>query len=595
MWAGGQFDPNGLYDADYAVDLLNRYTQRDVPGYAEIVGRSESTVVQVNGVTASREGDFYHRQVSASNATAATQLDVGVLEIPGDLTERQLFFAGDPEEFEYDEDGNMTADGVWTYEWDGENRLKAMQMRPGIAEVRLAGTDPWIRLEFEYDWGGRRIVKRYLTATEEQVTNEGGGVFTILWDRPLRQNFVYDGWLLSASYRTKDDGEYLSVDQSYAWGPDLSDSYGGAGGIGGLAIYTDDLADSDGGTYIGPMFPTYDGNGNVVALYRLAPSSLTVQAAARYEYGPFGEALGLTGEQAHRFGVRWSTKFTDAETGLVYYGYRYYHPSLGRWISRDPIEEAGGFSLYNATMNRPLSLVDKHGLRPIPVDFNAFINGSRRGRWLSEPGSFPLLPIVPRPDVQGREFSTDWRDFGQSNHNLASPNARLMSIAFVESTLIGALDAVVGTSSVGVTHRRTSRLPNGPIIPELEGSESATAEVKNPNPTVRVLDPCSIDVSFNPSASYPFISFSPSIDYNVTFVFRIRAAGWVSVGIRGFHNRFPDYEAYVDGNLGYEYLSPDQGPSVVGFNVSTSIGSGIRWIVSVQADTPCHCPGGRQP
>ncbi|MBX3387651.1 MAG: RHS repeat-associated core domain-containing protein [Phycisphaeraceae bacterium] len=361
-WMGGEFDPNGLYDASYTADVLNRYTQRDVPGYAEIVGRSESTVVQVNGVTASREGDFYHRQVSVNNANAAAQLDVAVLEVPGDLTERQLFFAGDPEEFEYDDDGNMTLDGIWSYEWDAENRLKAMQMRPEIAEVRLAGTDPWVRLEFEYDWGGRRIAKRYLTATQSQVTHEGGGVYTIAWDRPLRQNFVYDGWHLSASYRTKDDGEYLSVDQSYAWGPDLSDSPGGAGGIGGLAIYQDDLADSDGGTYIGPMFPSYDGNGNVVALYRLAPSSLTVQAAARYDYGPFGEALGLVGKQAHRFPFRWSTKFTDAETGLVYYGYRYYHPSLGRWISRDPIGERDGPNVFQITRGNPAMHVDPFGL-----------------------------------------------------------------------------------------------------------------------------------------------------------------------------------------------------------------------------------------
>ena len=36
---------------------------------------------------------------------------------------------------------------------------------------------------------------------------------------------------------------------------------------------------------------------------------------------------------------RFSTKYYDAETDLYYYGYRYYSPSLGRWISRDPITE----------------------------------------------------------------------------------------------------------------------------------------------------------------------------------------------------------------------------------------------------------------
>ena len=41
-----------------------------------------------------------------------------------------------------------------------------------------------------------------------------------------------------------------------------------------------------------------------------------------------------------------STKYTDSETGLLYYGYRQYIPELGRWASRDPIQEEGGCNLF---------------------------------------------------------------------------------------------------------------------------------------------------------------------------------------------------------------------------------------------------------
>ena len=50
----------------------------------------------------------------------------------------------------------------------------------------------------------------------------------------------------------------------------------------------------------------------------------------------------MTGSESSRNPFRFSTKYTDDETDLVYYGYRYYSPALGRWMSRDPIGEVDG-------------------------------------------------------------------------------------------------------------------------------------------------------------------------------------------------------------------------------------------------------------
>ena len=44
--------------------------------------------------------------------------------------------------------------------------------------------------------------------------------------------------------------------------------------------------------------------------------------------------------------MRQTTKRNDSELDLVYYNYRHYSPSLGRFLSRDPIEEQGGLNLY---------------------------------------------------------------------------------------------------------------------------------------------------------------------------------------------------------------------------------------------------------
>ena len=63
--------------------------------------------------------------------------------------------------------------------------------------------------------------------------------------------------------------------------------------------------------------------------------------------GPFGEVIRATGPMAKANPFRFSTKYQDDETDLLYYGYRYYNASTGRWMSRDPIQERGHRVLVN--------------------------------------------------------------------------------------------------------------------------------------------------------------------------------------------------------------------------------------------------------
>jgi RHS repeat-associated protein len=109
----------------------------------------------------------------------------------------------------------------------------------------------------------------------------------------------------------------------------------------------------------------YDGSGNVVAVVNAA----TGLVAASYEYDPFGNAIKATGECAERNVFRFSTKYTDRETNMVYYGYRYYQPQTGRWLSRDPMGERGGINLYQFVKNNPVKLSDPLGLFEIDVHY----------------------------------------------------------------------------------------------------------------------------------------------------------------------------------------------------------------------------------
>lgn len=191
------------------------------------------------------------------------------------------------------------------------------------------------RLVFEYDCQGRRIRKQFYdwNGSSYVVTND--------------LKFIYDGWNLVAQL----NGTNSSVIEGYVWGNNLSGSIQGAGGVGGLLKVTD----YTGGTM--HHFVGYDGNGNVAVLVDGSSGAI----AARYEYGPFGEPLRATGIMAKRNGIRFSTKFTDNESGSLYYGYRYYNPSTGRWLSRDPIQELAKGSLYNYVLGDPIRYWDDLG------------------------------------------------------------------------------------------------------------------------------------------------------------------------------------------------------------------------------------------
>jgi RHS repeat-associated protein len=192
-----------------------------------------------------------------------------------------------------------------TLTWDAENRL---------ISTTVAGT----ATTYKYDAQSRRIAKIAGTTTTSAATL-----------------YLYDAWNCIAEYeRGTGVSPVLILKKTRLWGTDLSGSMQGAGGVGGLLLITDHS------TPITSHYPTYDGNGNI-SEYLTA----TGTTAAHFEYDPFGNTVVNT-DTANLFTYRFSTKPRDQETGLYYYGYRYYDPMTGRWLSRDPIEEKGGENLY---------------------------------------------------------------------------------------------------------------------------------------------------------------------------------------------------------------------------------------------------------
>ena len=81
--------------------------------------------------------------------------------------------------------------------------------------------------------------------------------------------------------------------------------------------------------------------------------------------GPFGEVIRATGPMAAVNPFRFSTKYQDDETDLVYYGLRLLNTQTGRWLSKDPIGERGGKNLYGFVQNDGINYKDYLGLMKV--------------------------------------------------------------------------------------------------------------------------------------------------------------------------------------------------------------------------------------
>ena len=312
----------------------------------------------VNGGVADRRAEYFHKEIAVANGTGPVWQNV--TNTSGSFTSQGgLLVPASTQTLTYDADGNLTGDGIWTYQWDGENRLISMAMTPSVQGIASSNV---LRLDFTYDYLGRRVQK--------VVSVWNGTGFT-----PQSTSlFVYAGWNLLAVVNAQ-----ATIQQSYMWGNDLSGTPTKAGGVGGLLMAS--ISSTN-------CFATYDGNGNITSLINAADKSL----AARYEYNPYGNLLRETGSLARQNPFRFSTKVCDDETGLIYYNYRFYSPNLGKWISRDPSQENAGMNLYCFVKNNPVSHQDRDG-QDMCQDAADIIEGALKSMQNYEPGSAEWMDI----------------------------------------------------------------------------------------------------------------------------------------------------------------------------------------------------------
>ena len=119
--------------------------------------------------------------------------------------------------------------------------------------------------------------------------------------------------------------------------------------------------------------PIHDHNGNVASLLDNVGNVFET-----YRYSAFGEEQIYDTNNAPIDASinpwRFSSKRFDPETGFINFGRRYYSPSIGRFVTADPIGYEAGPNLYAYVLNNPLTHLDLYGLWATPCDDDRVIN-----------------------------------------------------------------------------------------------------------------------------------------------------------------------------------------------------------------------------
>ena len=319
--------------------------------------------------------------------------------------------------YEYDANGNLVyvntsrtkKDGVSDektterkLKWDEENRLLASDDNgfvtnywydaDGERTVKTSGESDQVYVNSEFAGGRTNTAKFSLYVSPYLVANQGGrytkhiyigsqrvvskiGDFDSYGSDPRRIQYAgseTDG--LSVDYKVKYTQQLQVIKDNYATfavpynGEDNNDYVDGKGfccNDGSLeAAQTRALARAaknnfqEGDTYEKMQFyyhPDHLGSSSYI-------TNLDGEVVQHIEYVPFGEVFIEERNNIWNTPYLFNAKEFDEETGLYYYGARYYDPRISLWISTDPKQESYfAFSSYVYCGNNPLIYIDPNG------------------------------------------------------------------------------------------------------------------------------------------------------------------------------------------------------------------------------------------
>ena len=422
-----QYDLAGNRTAEKTGTLLRNGSHNSVnqlgtlsPGGPTVVSGSLSKAaasLSIGGVAAPlNAGRGFRKEVNV--VPGLNRVPITVTEANGTVTSKFIEIqvdAGVAMIYSYDLNGNLTSvapqatpsQPLRSYTWDAADRLLEInRYLPGnIIE----------KTNFAYNGLGKRIRK-----TESLNGVQQSQVAFLYGSTGVLQERSADGATVRKTYAANGEMDYTTT-------PTATPRY-----------YTRD--------HLGSIREVLSGSGTTLARYDYSAYGIRSRTAGTYEAGK-----GYTGHDYH------------VGSGLVLTLFRAYDPQTGRWLSSDPIEEAGGLNFYGYVGNNPVNAVDLLGLYIYPPDFVGPLRpgdsrmptgppGASVDRNMIEAGG-RFDPIWFKDQVRNKgpwdykQHGRQYQDFGNFNYGASG-----MAFGFPQKTLCreaGRAQQAAGTSKPG--------------------------------------------------------------------------------------------------------------------------------------------------